>query len=127
MEFYKVLQSIIDEKGLTIPEAARLCGLSDSTVRTILTRKSKSVSLEVAFKLSAGLCVSLDQLNYGPVDSKQEPLENKREVSALTENEMNLVLAYRQASDDDQAVVDAALRKYYDCPTCSKGDTEKMA
>lgn len=63
MEIYKVLQEIMDEKSLSIPEIARLCNLSDSTVRAIMVRKSKSVALEVAFKLSKGLNVSLERLN----------------------------------------------------------------
>lgn len=63
MEIYKVLQEIMDEKNLSIPEIARLCNLSDSTVRAIMVRKSKSVALEVAFKLSKGLNVSLERLN----------------------------------------------------------------
>lgn len=103
MEFYKILQSIIDEYGLTIPETARLCGLSDSTIRTILTRKNKSVSLEVAFKLSSGLNVSLERLNYGV--STSEP-------DKFTPEEKSLVYSYRQASEDDRSIVDMALRKY---------------
>lgn len=127
MEFYRVLQSIMDEKGLTIPEVARLCGLSDSTVRTVLTRKSKSVSLEVAFKLSSGLGVSLDRLNYGSPEVKKATPKCNDLLGTLTGKEIELVFAYRQASEDDQAVVDAALRKYRDCLSNSKGDAEKMA
>ncbi len=63
MEFYKTLQAIMDEKHLNIPEVARRSGLTDSTVRSILSRKNKSVALDVAFKLSKGLDISLECLN----------------------------------------------------------------
>jgi transcriptional regulator with XRE-family HTH domain len=63
MEFYKILACIMDEKGLSIPDTARACGLPDSTIRSILTRKNKTVSLEVAFKISNGLGVTLERLS----------------------------------------------------------------
>lgn len=59
MEFYKVLKEIMESKDLSIPEVARLCNLSDSTVRSIITRKQKTVALNIAFKLSDGLRVPL--------------------------------------------------------------------
>lgn len=123
MEFYEVLQSILDEKGLSIPDAARLCGLSDSTVRTILNRKNKSVSLEVAFKLSTGLGVSFERLNYG---AEGVAGGSVTEILNLSDTETDLILAYRRASNDDRIIVDAALRKYM-ADECLKGDAEKMA
>lgn len=55
MEFYKILQDIMAEKQMGIPDVARACGLSDSTVRSIIDRKAKNVTLEVAFKMQRGL------------------------------------------------------------------------
>lgn len=75
MELYRILQDIMDLKALSIPEVARLSGLSDSTVRAILVRKSKTVSLEVAFKLAAGLSVSLEDLYYGTVADEHSSTE----------------------------------------------------
>lgn len=66
MDFYEILQEIMDEQGLNIPAVARACGLSDGTVRSIFVRKQKNVALEVAFKLSSGLNVSLERLNGLP-------------------------------------------------------------
>ena len=51
------------QKNLNIPEVARLSGLPDSTIRSIISRKNKTVALEVAFKLAKGLNVSLRELN----------------------------------------------------------------
>ena len=79
MDFYSILQEILSEKGLSIPEAARACGLSDSTLRSIITRKNKTVALEVAMKISKGLCVSLERLNgmkeLGPKNNAMHPDE----------------------------------------------------
>lgn len=71
MDFYLILQEIMDEKGINIPTVARLCNLSDGTVRSILVRKQKNVALEVAFKLSKGLNVSLERLNGLPEKTKK--------------------------------------------------------
>lgn len=62
-EFYKILLEIMDEKNMNIPDVARACGLTDSTVRSIIDRKQKKVALSVAFKLHRGLLVSLERLN----------------------------------------------------------------
>lgn len=45
----------------------------------------------------------------------------------LSDQDLLIASAYHMASEDDRAVVDAALRKYYDCVTGLKGDREKMA
>lgn len=63
MEFHEILSLIMQEKGLSIPDVARLCGLTDSTVRSIIDRHQKKIALSVAFKLSEGLGVSLQRLN----------------------------------------------------------------
>ena len=63
MEFYKVLENLMKNKNLSIPDISRLTGLSDSTLRSIMSRKTKNISLEVAFKISEGLNVTLEELN----------------------------------------------------------------
>lgn len=51
------------EKDLSIPEVSRRTGIADSTIRSIISRKTKNISLDVAFKLSNGLDVTLEELN----------------------------------------------------------------
>lgn len=63
MEFYEILLAIMEEKRMSIPAVASACGLTDSTVRSIIQRKQKRVSLDVAFKMQEGLGVSLQRLN----------------------------------------------------------------
>lgn len=64
-EIYKILEHRLKEKNISIAEAARLCDLPDSTVRGIIKRKQQSIALEVAFKISKGLGISLEALNGG--------------------------------------------------------------
>lgn len=80
MEFYKILREIMEERQLTVAQVARQCGLSDSTVRSIFDRKQKKIALEVAFKLSEGLHVSLERLNG------MEDKEIKKENSISSED-----------------------------------------
>lgn len=80
MDFYLVLAEIMKEKGLTIAQVAKLCGLTDSTVRSVFLRKSKNVSLETAFKLSDGLDVSLERLNG---DKKESPTPEEPKVEDI--------------------------------------------
>lgn len=72
MEFHEILSEIMEEKGISIPDVARICGLTDSTVRSIIDRKQKKIALNVAFKLSKGLNVSLNRLN-GEKENPSEP------------------------------------------------------
>lgn len=87
MDFYKTLEEIMREKNMSIPEVARACGLSDGTVRSIVARKSQTVSLEVAFKLSAGLGVSLERLNGDtPKNEKTAPPELSDEAKKIAKD-----------------------------------------
>lgn len=61
--FDEVLENLMKDKNLSIPDISRLTGLSDSTLRSIISRKTKNISLEVAFKISEGLNVTLEELN----------------------------------------------------------------
>lgn len=76
MDFYKVLQEIMLERAMSIPDIARATGLSDSTVRSIIKRESKTVALDVAAKFSHGLGVSLEFLH----DGFGEKNENNRSI-----------------------------------------------
>lgn len=96
--FYETLQSIMKQKGLSIPEVARLSGLPDSTVRSIISRKNKTVALEVAFKLSKGLKISLEELN-GEISSTSiivSPAKKKvlESIDALNDEQIRAVLAF---------------------------------
>lgn len=113
MDFYEVLSDIMREKHMSIPDVAVACGLTDSTVRSIITRKQKRVSLDVAFKLKEGLGVSLERLNGESVAadaslvderfakiSKNYDKLNDRGKTALMEQSEVMVSMPQYISDD---------------------------
>ena len=62
MSFYVILQNVLEEKGMTVTEAARVCKIPYSTLKSIIRRKSETTTLEIALKISEGLEVPLQQL-----------------------------------------------------------------
>lgn len=99
MDFYSILQEILSEKGLSIPEAARACGLSDSTLRSIITRKNKTVALEVAMKISKGLNVSLERLNG------LEEIKEVKKSNALHPDEEKLLKDFRSLNSEGKRYI----------------------
>jgi len=89
MEFYKILQKIMSDKNLSIPDIARATGLSDSTLRSIISRKTKNISLEVAFKLSEGLNVTLEELNGEDSCPKSNILDKEEEILLSNFSKLN--------------------------------------
>ena len=106
MDFYQILQEIMDEKGLNIPAVARQCNLSDATVRSIISRKQKNVALEVAFKLADGLQVSLERLN-GDTD-RSAPADT------FSDKEREHIKNYRDLDDHGQKMVDIVLHEEHE-------------
>lgn len=86
MDFYKILLEIMEEKSYNIPDVARATGLSDSTIRSIISRKTKKVSLDVAFKMYKGLGVSLERLNGEDVKTNTKSTVLSKEEALLLEN-----------------------------------------
>ena len=86
MDFYQVLLEIMEEKSFSIPDVARATGLSDSTIRSIISRKTKNVSLDVAFKMYKGLGVSLERLNGEEIKNTSKDNNLSQEETTLLEN-----------------------------------------
>lgn len=115
MDVYEVLSDIMAYEGISIAQVAKKCRLPDSTVRGIVTRKQKTVSLDVAYKLSDGLGVSLERLN-----GMEDPNENKEksyyETHATDKEFENIVRKYRiisEYSPNGASVVDTVLDREY--------------
>lgn len=86
MAFYEILERIMAERGLCVAEFARMAGLPDSTIRSILTRRSKTVALDVAAKISKSLDIPMDQF----CDCAM------RDSDAYTPKERELIETYRR-------------------------------
>lgn len=108
MEFYKILEDIMSEKNMSIPDVSRATGISDSTLRSIINRKTKSASLEVAFKIFKGLNVSLERLNG---DAK---IESKKLNFFLESFEIDHIKNYRDLDDYGRNTIDLLLERELD-------------
>ena len=93
MYFYEIMLDIMDKKSLSIPEVARATGLHDSTIRSIITRKSKSVALDVAAKISEGLNVELDYLNGGAANKNVETKKEPPHKTQVTQKIIDVLIA----------------------------------
>lgn len=117
MDFYSILQTILDQKGLSIPQAARACGIPDSTLRSIITRKNKTVALEVAMKISKGLGISLEYLNG------MEEKKTKKNY-ALHPDEEKLLNGFRSLNNEGKKYIfqtlDMAIVAYKEDPEVIK-------
>ncbi len=101
---YKILLETMNDKNMKIPDVARASGLSDSTVRSIITRKQSTVALEVAFKLSKGLNISLEKLN-----GMEEPAKKASPTQQEAEEALKIVLYKKfghEPTDEEFELVD---------------------
>lgn len=100
MAFYQILDEIMEEQGLNIPAVSRKCGLSDGTIRSIMTRKQEGVALGVAFKISDGLGVSLERLNGMP-----DPEPQTKKSPPITDEDKDLLDKYHKLDVFDRGRV----------------------
>lgn len=97
MAVYEILEEIATEKKLSIADIARICNLPDSTVRGIIRRKQETIALEVAFKISNGLGVSLEKLNGMP--EKPCPVPSIKKAPLYSSEAMKLAEDYDKLLD----------------------------
>ncbi|MDB1935098.1 MULTISPECIES: helix-turn-helix transcriptional regulator [Clostridium] len=98
MDFYQILLEIMEEKSFSIPDVARATGLSDSTIRSIISRKTKKISLDVAFKMYKGLGVSLERLNG-------EEIKNTPKNNNLPQEETTLLKNYNESNNEGKKMI----------------------
>ena len=103
MDFYKILENIMLQKGLSIADVARMCDIPDSTVRSIIDRKQKKVALSVAFNLSDGLNVPLERL--AGIESETE----KKLGLTISDEAMEVARKFSRLDEYGQATVSAVV------------------
>lgn len=114
MDFYQILLDIMEERKLSIPEIARLCGLTDSTVRSMIDRKQKKVALNIAFKLSEGLGVSLERLNGDKEKISNNPSSfSFIDKEKMSSDETDMIKKYRLLDDRGKAAVQETVNREY--------------
>ena len=94
--FYKIFIEITyDKMGLDIPAVARITGLTDRQVRTIITRQMNVAPLDIAMQLSETLNVPLEVWlgieNYVPMDVSAEAFEVARAYDLADIKSKNMV------------------------------------
>lgn len=120
MEIYKIISDIMRNQNLSVADIAKKSNLPDSTVRGIITRKQKNIALEVAFKISQGLGVSLEYLNGMP--EKQQTTNN----TYINQDKHPLIQIYNNLNSAGQnKLMDYAkdlsqLSQYKKCDTISE-------
>lgn len=117
MDFYLILSKIMKDKDISIPDVARATGLSDSTLRSIITRKSKSVALDVAFKIANGLNIDLETLNGDYAN------EHLKEISAEA---LEIARKYDKLDAHGKEIVDTVLNIEYKRVTTVKKITPSI-
>ena len=104
MYFYEIMEKLIKDRNLKIADISKLCGLPDSTVRSIFLRKQKSIALEVAFKISKGLNVSLEFLN-GDIEEVNAEIKKAPANEGLTQEQQEVLLMYDKLDNYDKNVI----------------------
>ena len=105
MDFYKILEEILNEQDIGIREAAKMCDVSEATLRSIFNRKQKRIALDVAYKLHLGLNVSLERLNGDPLLTKPPVHPRRRKDDP---NLRILADTYEDLSEEGKEKVQAA-------------------
>lgn len=113
MDFYKILEDIMQQKSISIPDVARMCNLPDSTIRSIISRKSKTVALEVAFKISKGLNISLEELNGEVLNQSND---------SHSTNEQEVIKKFRALDEHGKMLVNNVLDLEYKRVTSQKSN-----
>jgi transcriptional regulator with XRE-family HTH domain len=104
MSFGKKLQNYLDEKEISIAEAARLTGLSDSTIRSIIKRNSETIGVVVGIKLAHGLGISTDVIN-GWCGAATLPADEQEARAMVAQESKELLANINLLSPEDAAQV----------------------
>ena len=120
------LKDMILEKYKSVRAFTMALDVPYSTIDSMLKRGIDGASVVTVLKVCMALDIDIEGLLNNKIVYKA-PVQKSNIYTNLSEHDLLIASAYHMASDDDKAVVDAALRKYYDCVTGIKEDSEKMA
>ena len=83
----------MNERNLKVSDISKMTDIPDSTLRSIINRKNKTVALDVAFKISKGLNIPIEKLNDENICSNKNinQLDNKLNKLNYYFNKLNSV------------------------------------
>lgn len=93
----KVLQEILNEKNMNANELAKLIGVSNQTLYSIIKRNNMKIDFDILVKICASLDVGIERFYSEYQNSNIENI-------ILSNNEKKLVLAYREQPHLHEAV-----------------------
>lgn len=103
----KLLQQAVAAKGLTIIEAAALCGLPESTMYALVAGdRGQRPQMPTLHKLAQGLGINLDDL----LAASGRDLKNQPAGVQQARREQTLLTAWRDLNERDQRLALALIK-----------------
>lgn len=132
MAIYEIIEEIMVGRDLSVADIARICNIPDSTVRGIIRRKQDSIALEVAFKLSAGLGVSLEKLNGMPEKDppgtdESAPKEKPKNIKKYSDEAMQLAHDYDGLDSHGKRIVRVVADEEMERMTADRQEKSELA
>lgn len=93
----KTLDRILKEKGTNVNELAKNIGVSNQTLYSIIKRDNMKIDFELLLKICNELNVNVEKFYDDYIDSKSKQI-------LLTDEEQQLILAYRANPNMQEAV-----------------------
>lgn len=93
----KTLDRILKEKGTNVNELAKNIGVSNQTLYSIIKRDNMKIDFELLLKICNELNVNVEKFYDDYIDSKSQQI-------LLTDEEQQLILAYRANLSMQEAV-----------------------
>lgn len=90
MGFTTKMLRMMEERGITVSELARMVGTRQSTIASMITRDSSRISIDLLIKIAHALGTTADELL-----SDEAP-----KTYTLTAEELEIVKAYRTAGEE---------------------------
>lgn len=112
MDFLKKLDNLMEANGLNKSSLSRACNIPYTTIDGWYKKGYEGLKLTTLRKLAEFFGTTLD---FWAIEDKEQNKPTAAAGNELNSNEIAVALAYRQASEDDKAVIDAVLKKYA-CP-----------
>lgn len=93
----KTLDRILKEKGTNVNELAKNIGVSNQTLYSIIKRDNMKIDFELLLKICNELNVNVEKFYDDYIDAKSQQI-------LLTDEEQQLILAYRANPNMQEAV-----------------------
>lgn len=98
-ELYKRIEALCKEQGITITEMCRRTGVPRANLTELKMGRQQKIGIDALSKIAKYFDVSVDYLS-GAEQKERQPSD----VEGLSEDEIQLLKAYRDISETDKPV-----------------------